>query len=565
MTSRERNRSEGVAHFLRRQIARLAQSPRHAVLLVFLLSLAGSAIVGLTQGIPRPWVHDEFSYLLGADTFARGRLANPPHPHWQHFESIHIIQQPSYATKYQPAHSLILAVGQRIAGQPVAGVWLGVALMSAAVMWMLLAWLPPRWALLGGILTVLQFGVAGIWAQSYWGGAIPATGGALLFGAIRRIRDSGTARDAGVLGVAIVLLMASRPFEGLFVSGVGVASVLVGRTRRWPLRNLFVPLAVIGTIGIALAAAYNRAVTGEFSKLPYTEHSEQYDAAPLFVFQALPPEPDYRHERLREFHVGWERPFYEEQRTLDGWMTWAAARPIRAGMSYLFGPPRLLYPLGLWVPGILVLPLLMLPYLARRRWPRFALAVTAGLFTALSVVTYFMPHYVAVICGPWIFLAVESVRMLRVAARRRVWARWVVPAVLLLAAVHVGLAMSFQSRTNSTVTGWAREREQIASRLSEAGERHLVLVRYAEASGWDEWVYNSAEIDEQTVIWARDMGDAANAGLLRYFDDRNVWLLRVERSTQTIEEVRGTPPASGLRAIPRSDRRTPSVGRSASP
>jgi hypothetical protein len=80
-----------------------------------------------------------------------------------------------------------------------------------------------------------------------------------------------------------------------------------------------------------------------------------------------------------------------------------------------------------------------------------------------------------------------------------------------------------------------RRRDTIRQLESEGG-RHLVVVRYGPHHDvHEEWVYNHADIDGSTVIWARDMGDARNRELLDYYRDRRVWLLEPDRRAAGLE------------------------------
>ena len=70
------------------------------------------AIVALLHE-PVPRIHDEFSYLLLADTLAHGRVVNPAPPLPEFFERFHVITKPAYASKYFPAQGVFLAIGEK--------------------------------------------------------------------------------------------------------------------------------------------------------------------------------------------------------------------------------------------------------------------------------------------------------------------------------------------------------------------------------------------------------------------------------------------------------------------
>ena len=501
---------------------RLAHRRTLTVWLVGLLALAIRAVLIPLLGIPLPDWNDEYSHLLAANTFASGHLTNPIHPMWIHFESFQIIEHPTYMSMYAPGQALVMAAGLRLGGHPWIGIWLMTAGLCATLCWMLQGWLPPTWALLGGVLSVLRFATFSYWMNSYWCPALAATGGALVLGAIPRLRSHPRAREGILLALGLAMMANSRPYEGLVFSiavATGLLAWLKGRRLPpWPqlFWRLFLPATCVLAVAAAATGYYYWRVTGNPLRMTYAVNRETYAVVPYFLFFSKRAVPQYHHAVMRDYYAGWEVRQFDEARTPFGFVHRTGDKILQLWRFYL-GPA-------------LSLPLIAFPWILRDR--RMRLALLAGFVFCLGwlIETWTFPHYVAPATGLVYLVLVQCMRHLRQ------WRRDAAPVgqylVRSVAAVCVGMIFLRLAGIVAQVPlepHWPLgnvDRVRIVERLSTIPGSHLVIVGYGPDYNVDrDWIYNAPDIDRARIVWARDMGTSANQELLDYFKDRRVWQL----------------------------------------
>jgi hypothetical protein len=522
-----------LAFFPNRGFRRFAQRRLRACVVIFLLSLFGRIALLPIEPFRTPNIHDEFSYLVASDTFAHGRMSNPTPPLWHHFEAFYVLMQPTFSSKYGAAQPLFMAFGQRWLGTPRAGILLSMALAAASLCWMLQAYLPAEWALLGGLLAVVRISWFSYFGNSYWGGSVAILGGCLLLGAAASLGRTRKARDGLLMALGLLLLANSRPFEGALVAlPVCLYMAWILFCRRAHVR-VWLPGVALLFAGAACTGYYFHCVTGHFS-FPWVVYWRQWSICPPFLFG----KPNYSvHYQFRDqliYSRDYEMLPYVTLKSAGDFVAELAVKGIYQWLFFVF-PALTLALLGL-IPTL--------------RAKKFRVLIYTLAFACVGFIaeTWLQAHYVAVVSGILYLILLNGLRWMRVGARHHVlWLkllRGTLAAVMVMVFVRLMVVPA-----NTFPPNWASQAGDIPGyqdmhRIMESKPgRQLVIVRYRPDHFWGySWINNGYDIPTQHVIWARDTEPGeSNLPLLCEFKDRQVWLL--------------TPPEKGF--IPPPDRTAP--------
>lgn len=546
--------------FLQRPARWLAQRTAWCMLLLAILPVVLRLALLRAHPAPMPDTADDFGYLLLGDTLAHRRLANPVHPMHRFFEAIFILQEPSYSSSFPPGQGIALALGQIVFGNAWAGVVLSVAALSASSYWMLRAWTTPLWALVGALLGVCEFGPLSQWMNSYWGGAVAACAGCLVFGSLPRLRAGclrpgwsgagGRRRDAALLGAGLGVHMLTRPFESVVLSLCVLLYFVPVALRRsaWPawsgLAKTAVIVALAAAPAIALTLAHDHAVTGSWTTLPYALSRYQYGVPAAFTVQ---PNPLPHRALTREQELD-----YRAQSAVHGDGT-DTVRDYWSRLKYRVRFYRFFFlaPLYLAVPALL--------FTLGESAIQWALLWAMVFALGTNFYPYFYPHYVAALTCVFLLISVTALeRLSRWSVRGWPVGKEIARTILFLCAAQFlfwyGIHLSGSPRLLDALVpyetwdyinyGDPQGRIAISRSLAQAPGKQLLFVRYGPRHLFDEWIHNAADIDASRVVFAGDLGAAEDETLRRYYPDRTAWILEPDAHPPQLTPYPATPPAT---------------------
>lgn len=502
------------------------------VVLVIAIALLGRATLLPWVGVPQPRINDEYSYLLMGDTFAHLRMTNPTPADWQHFETFHVNMLPTYHSKYPVSQGLALGFGEFFFRQPWVGVWLSTALLCGAICWALQAFVPPAWALIGGLLAVLRLGLLSYWVNSYWGGSMAALGGAVALGAVVRLGDEErTARTrawlAIVFAIGLLLLATSRPFEGFAFAVPLIAyylyRVLRLRRNRSALMAATLPLIAAVGVGMLLMAYYNRQTTGSSLTMPYVLNERTYAQLPLFFGQHTPKVEAHDPVFEKYYVVEAEEHKWSADEGVSS-LVWTQIERLVSNWFFYIGP-------ALSIPFLLGM--LVCVHQSRLRLVLAAMITTAA---AVAFCIFYQAHYFApATITIYVFVATGLNYLWEQRSRLE-------RAFAIAACVTVLVACLTRNSATAAMNAsyhFPNTREEIAAQLLHVPGKHLVVVTYDMQHHYpgDELVHNGADFNSERILWARSKGSGRDAELCANYSDRKFWSVVTDDVSYTLTPI----------------------------
>jgi hypothetical protein len=255
-----------------RMVAWEAPLRRRGPLVVAIISIA---VVWITWDgiVPVPKVHDENSYLLQADIFARFRWTVPSPPIPDFWEQPHVQIEPAVASKYPPGHALLLSLGSMVGFRALVPLLL--AGLTAELVFLLATRLTDVWR---GLLTWLAWLTAPIvlrFQPSYFSEVTTTPLVLMSWWLLLNWRDDHRLKWLLAMALAIGWGAITRPLTMLaFAIPIGVVVTMdTVRLKLW--RDLSAAVAV-GIAVLAILPLWSAKTTGDWRVSPITKYRLDY-------------------------------------------------------------------------------------------------------------------------------------------------------------------------------------------------------------------------------------------------------------------------------------------------
>lgn len=471
--------------------------------------------------LPGPVFFDEFGYLLIAETLSHNRLCNPPLENPQFFQSFGLIFEPNYLARYFPGIGIVLSLGMFL-GHPLSGMLCLLVLLNLAAGRLVRVWFSGKIQHITLLILLLNPLVI-FWSLSYWAGLPSHFAAVLILGSIPLIINrEARSVDLFLIGVGCGMLALTRPYEGLFLV-VPTSALLLryfwrSRQTQFFWRRVFsFSMPAILAVGILLSQNY--ACMGSVFKFPYLVYEEQQASVPGLFFQADWGMKNYSTPRTKIYHEDDYRITVQKFSSIQNYFIETSKR-IKAHLNSA-------------IPTHTVYLIIFLPLIFQIKRGRFLGVLFLLGIASICFQTHYMSHYSApfiVVTVLTLATIIESLSTRLASSCQKYYWALILLLLLDLAWGFVKIYPVYHSKFLESM-----QRQVIIDQLKKSPEPDLVFVSYTEnVTGMFEWVFNGADLKNQDIIWAHNLGTYENKKLLSEFSQRRYWELKIGRKIELL-------------------------------